>query len=72
MIIENETVFESVTNDKQRNGSRSESEEQSTLSKHAMSDMDIPSKLSSQHISTVGRNNKTEQVCDNELSLPPL
>jgi len=85
VILENEPVNERVNNkdscnpltsvdsDKQENGSRSESEEQSTLIQHAMGDMDIPSKLSCQHISIVElRKNKTEQVRDSELSLLPL
>ena len=83
VILENETVIESdnninpfnpltsVDDDKQRNGSRSESEEQNTFSKYAMSEVDIPC-IGCQDISTVGRKNKTEQVHDNELSLPRL
>lgn len=83
VILENETVIESVNNkdsfnplasvddDKQRNASRSEGQEKNPFSKHAMSDVDIPSK-SCQHISAVGRKNKTEYVHDNELSLPRL
>lgn len=83
VILENETVIDSVNNkdffnpltgvddDKQRNGSRSEGEEQNTYC-NAMSNVDVPSK-SCQHISTVGRKNKTEQVHMNkELSLPQL
>ena len=84
MILETETVIESVNNkdffnllisvddDKQRIGSRSEGEEQNAYSKHAMSSVDNSSK-SCQHISTVGRKNKTEQIhMNNELSLPRL
>ena len=83
VILENETVIDRVNNkdfynpltsvddDKQRIGSRSEEEEQNTHRKHAMSN-DIPSE-SCQHISTVGRKNKTEQAhMNNELSLPRL
>lgn len=81
VIFENETVsnkdsvfnsLTSVDDDKQRNGSRSEGEEQNAYSKHAMSSVDISSK-SCQHISTVGRKNKTEQIhMNNEFSLPRL
>lgn len=70
----NKDVFNPLTNahdNKQRNGSRCESEEENTFSKHVISVVNIPSK-SCQHISAVGRENKTEQVQDNEIALPPL
>ena len=73
--LENETVVKSDNNKKAFNPLASvdddKREKQNTFRKHAVSDVDIPSK-SCQHISAVGRKNKTEQVYDNEVSLPRL